>query len=292
MIFLTILFLALMEISLSFDNAVINAVVLKDMSPQWQLRFLTWGMPIAVGGMRLLLPILIVCASAGLSPEHSLQLAYYKPEEYAKALGAARTSIDAFGGTFLLLIWLSFLFEEKEIYWLHCIESKLPKFNASLIPFKIIIGIIIILETFFQLGIPAATGFGLYVGMEYFMGNRKAIRSGFAAFLYLELIDASCSFDGVVGAFVLTNNILYIALGLGIGALCIRVLTLHLVKGGVLKEYIYLEHGAHYAIGILGAIMLTDIYQPVPEPVTGMCGVSIIGLSLLSSWRKNQQNKA
>lgn len=272
-----------MEISLSFDNAIINAAVLKDMSPNWRRRFITWGMPIAVGGMRLLFPIVIVCLSAMLSPIHAIALAYSDPQQYAKLLSNARPIIDAFGGMFLLMIFLTFIFEEKEICWIKTIEEKLPRLGK--LEFKLAIILVVLLEITNQLGCIAFAGVFLYGLLRIFVKDHKTVHSGLGAFLYLEMIDASCSFDGVVGAFVLTNNILYIAVGLGIGAFCIRVLTLHLVKGGVLKEYIYLEHGAHYAIGILGAIMLMDIYHPVPEPVTGMCGISIIGLSLLSSWK-------
>lgn len=123
------------------------------------------------------------------------------------------------------------------------------------------------------------------------MGDRNAPRSGLGAFLYLEVLDASCSFDGVVAAFVLTNNIFYIMIGLGVGAFAIRSLTLYLVRGGTLKEFIYLEHGAHYAIGALATIMLLDIFYRVPEPITGMLGVSLIGLSLLSSRHESRRAK-
>lgn len=279
-----------MEISLSFDNAVINATVLKEMPKIWQTRFISWGMPIAVGGMRLLFPIVIVCLAAALTPVEAVMLAYNDPTQYAKLLGGARPAIDAFGGMFLLMIFLGFLFEEKEIYWIKFLEEKLPKVETW--QFKLSIPLIITLDITHHLGFVAFAGVFLYGLLHIFMGDHKTLKSGLGAFLYLEMIDASCSFDGVIGAFVLTNNILYIAIGLGIGAFCIRWLTLYLVKGGALKEYIYLEHGAHYAIGILGAIMLTDIYYPVPEPVTGMCGVSIIGLSWVCSWLKNRQKQA
>lgn len=288
MILLTILFLALMEISLSFDNVIINAAVLKNMEPRWQHRFLTWGMPIAVGGMRLLFPVAIVCFAASLSPYNAVLLAFNDPGSYAIALGSVRTTIDAFGGTFLLMIFLAFLFEEKEHYWFHWAESRLTKFGGIDTPCRIIIVLILGLECLKNLGAPATLAFGLYIVIQHFAGDEKAVRKGLGGFLYLELIDAICSFDGVIGAFVLTNNIFYIAIGLGIGAFFIRLLTLRLVKGGVLKEYIYLEHGAHYAIGALGLVMLIDIWHKVPEPVTGMCGISIIILAWISSWLKNK----
>ena len=89
-------------------------------------------------------------------------------------------------------------------------------------------------------------------------GKRLAVgRAAFFLFLYLELIDASFSFDGVVGAFAISQQIFVIAAGLGIGACYIRSLTVFLVRKGTLQEYIYLEHGAHWAIGAL-AVLLAD----------------------------------
>src|SRR3546814_8220417 len=50
----------------------------------------------------------------------------------------------------------------------------------------------------------------------------QVAKAGFGAFLYLEVLDASFSFDGVIGAFALSNNLFIIAIGLGIGALFVR----------------------------------------------------------------------
>ncbi len=97
----------------------------------------------------------------------------------------------------------------------------------------------------------------------------RPTRSGAAAFLYLEVLDASFSFDGVIGAFALSNNLFVIAIGLGIGAMFVRSLTIMLVERGTLTEYRYLEHGAFYAIIALGVIMFVKTVTPVPETVTG-----------------------
>lgn len=285
MVVLTILFLAFMEVSLSFDNAIINAGVLRNMAPIWRHRFITWGMPVAIFGMRFLFPVLIVCIVTNLTISETVRLAISSPEQYSAALASVRGSIDIFGGMFLLMIFLKFVCEGKDIYWLRPIEEKLANLGKlESIEIAIALSALAVISHYGQnIFIYGASGVILYILINSFMGERGNIKSGLSAFIYLEILDASCSFDGVIGAFVLTNNILYIMAGLGLGALAVRSLTLYLVKGGVLKEFIYLEHGAHYAIGTLAVIMLTDIFYPVPEPITGMIGMSLIGLSLVSS---------
>ena len=89
-------------------------------------------------------------------------------------------------------------------------------------------------------------------------------------FLYLEVLDASFSFDGVIGAFAITNDIVLMALGLGIGAMYVRSLTVYLVRQGTLDDYVYLEHGAHYAIGALAVILLVTIQYEINEIITGL----------------------
>jgi hypothetical protein len=110
-----------------------------------------------------------------------------------------------------------------------------------------------------------------------------AKRSGVMGFIYLEILDASFSFDGVIGAFAITQDIVIIMLGLTIGAMFVRSMTIYLVKKGTLDEYVFLEHGAHYAIGVLAFIMLISIVHHVPEIVTGLTGVAFIVVSLYSS---------
>ena len=88
-------------------------------------------------------------------------------------------------------------------------------------------------------------------------------KAAFFMFLYLEVLDASFSFDGVIGAFAITNDIVLMALGLGIGAMYVRSLTVYLVRQGTLDDYVYLEHGAHYAIGALAVILLD--HHPVRD---------------------------
>jgi hypothetical protein len=116
-------------------------------------------------------------------------------------------------------------------------------------------------------------------------------KAGFFLFLYLEVLDASFSFDGVIGAFAITADPIIIALGLGlIGAMFVRSITVYLVRKGTLAEYVYLEHGAHWAIGALALILLITVGDiHVHELVTGLIGIAFIGAAVLSSVRRNRK---
>jgi len=99
------------------------------------------------------------------------------------------------------------------------------------------------------------------------------------------VLDASFSFDGVIGAFAITNDVVIIMLGLAIGAMFVRSMTVFLVYKGTLQEFVYLEHGAHYAIGILALIMFASVHYHIPEWFTGLSGLAFILVSLWSSIR-------
>ena len=116
----------------------------------------------------------------------------------------------------------------------------------------------------------------------------QIVRSGFGGFLYLEVLDASFSFDGVIGAFALSNNMIVIALGLSVGAMFVRSMTVHLVRTGTLSQFRFLEHGAFWAIMALGVIMLISARYHINETITGLIGAILIGLSLWWSIRHNR----
>ncbi len=119
---------------------------------------------------------------------------------------------------------------------------------------------------------------------------KLAGKAAFMLFLYLEVIDASFSFDGVIGAFAITSDPIIIALGLGlIGAMFVRSLTVYLVRQGTLDEFEYLDHGAHWAIGSLAVILLVTITVPVNEVVTGLVGVVFIGAAFAGSVSRNRK---
>lgn len=295
--------LAILEISLSFDNAVVNATVLRDMSPKWRHRFITWGILLAVFGMRIVFPLAVVSLAAKVSPWQALLMATFKPDQYAQVMLSAHVALAGFGGAFLLMVALNFFFNaEKEIHWLKGLESffaRLGKVHATAIGLALLLIYVItrfIPDAHEQLTFLTAAVLGLitYVfvdGIGVFLklpveGRQHIERASAAMFIYLEVLDASFSFDGVVGAFALTSNLFVIAAGLGIGAMFVRSLTILLVEKETLSEFRYLEHGAFYAIWALAVLMVMDVFIAVPEVITGLIGAVIIGLSLYSSVKK------
>ncbi|WP_201557053.1 DUF475 domain-containing protein [Psychrobacter submarinus] len=309
--------LAVMEISLSFDNAVVNASVLKGWDDFWKMIFLTVGILIAVFGMRLVFPIVIVAVTADLGMMQVVDLALNNPEEYSARLMAHHAEISAFGGIFLLLVFLNFVFDDKDVHWFNWLESRLAKL-AKVDAMSVFIALIVLMiAVSFAAEAQAAAvliagvwGILVYLGVQVISGMLEGdleeeldsegnstgqatsaiMKGGIIGFLYLEVLDASFSFDGVIGAFAITNDVIVIMLGLAIGAMFVRSMTIFLVDKGTLDEFIYLEHGAHYAIGALAVIMLLSVKFHVPELITGLIGIAFIGWALLASlkYRKTE----
>ncbi|MFF9505450.1 DUF475 domain-containing protein [Streptomyces sp. NPDC014724] len=330
--------LSVLEISLSFDNAVVNAGILKKMNAFWQKIFLTVGVLIAVFGMRLVFPVVIVAITAKMGPIEAVDLSFTQPDRYQELVTDAHPAIAAFGGMFLLMIFLDFIFEDRDIQWLRWIERPLAKLG-KVDMLSVCIALIVLLvsaltfatnahqhggghadkaETVLLAGVAGLITYLIVGGLSGFFENRleeeeereaeaeeEARKSGkkisaialsgkaaFFMFLYLEVLDASFSFDGVIGAFAISNEIVLMALGLGIGAMYVRSLTVYLVRQGTLDDYVYLEHGAHYAIGALAVILLVTIQYQINEIITGLVGVVLIAWSFWSSVRRNKALEA
>ncbi len=303
--------LGVMEVSLSFDNAVVNASVLKTWDKFWQGLFLGVGIIIAVFGMRLLFPLVIVAQAADLGLVEVWNLALNDPNAYSTHLTNHHAEVAAFGGIFLLLVFLNFLLDdEKELHWLGHLEEKLGALGkVSSIAVMVAIGSLMasltMVEDAQKLVVLTSGLWGVltYVGVDVVSGllekeeNSSNVgdlvkRGGIGGFLYLEVLDASFSFDGVIGAFAITKDVVIIMLGLAIGAMFVRSLTVFLVKKGTLDEFVFLEHGAHYAIGILALIMLASMKFHIPEIFTGLVGVAFILASLWSSIRYRRKQEA
>jgi uncharacterized protein len=334
--------LSVLEISLSFDNAVVNATILVRMNAFWQKMFLSVGIIIAVFGMRLVFPLVIVGVTAKLNPVEAVRLALDggsidEPGTYAYLLHAAHPSIAAFGGMFLFMLFLDFIFEDRDIRWLTWIERPLAKIGkldqlsvvvalaaltASAELFAENVGTVMVSGALGIITYLLVNGLGELFEAEGHVtppdddeltgihGDAEQVdeslrdvapeparspsvvgvagRAAFFLFLYLEALDASFSFDGVIGAFAITQDIFIIATGLGVGAMYIRSLTVYLVRKGTLSDYVYLEHGAHWAIGALAVILLVTIRHEVPEVVTGLVGVGFIGAAFVSSLIRNR----
>ncbi len=296
--------LAVLEVSLSFDNAVVNAAVLKDMEKAWQHRFLTWGMVIAVFGMRIVFPLAIVAIAAGIGPIEALQLSLNRPDEYERIVSSAHLSIAGFGGSFLAMVGIKFFFDsDKEVHWIGTLERGMARFgNVDAFGLGLLLlalyGVsrLLPVEAAYQFVRAGILGIACYVAVEavghWLEGSEtdaagKVARAGLGGFLYLNVLDASFSFDGVIGAFALSNNMLIIALGLSIGAMFVRSLTIMLVEKGTLNEYEFLEHGAFWAILALAGIMLASARYAISETVTGLIGAVLIAASLLwSVWQR------
>lgn len=287
--------LVILEVTLSFDNAVVNAKVLKDMSPIWQRRFLTWGILVSVVGTRLVLPIFIVSIAAFISPIAITKLALFNPDEYAKLLSGVEGAIKSFGGAFLLMLSLKYFFDTaKEVHWISVIEKRLVKWgHIEAIEIAIALLVIFIIsffshdsvQTILRSGIVGIVLFTLTEGLTSGLGSgaKNLAKGGLALFLYLNLIDSAFSLDGVIGAFALTTSLSIIAVGLGIGAYFVRTLTVYLVHKKTLNKLKYLEHGAHWAIFGLALSMFASLIVHVPEVIIGTVGLGFIALSYFSS---------
>ena len=302
-----IVVLSVLEVSLSFDNAVVNASVLKEMDEIWQRRFLTWGIAFAVFGMRVIFPLAIVAIAAGLGPIETLNLSLNDPQRYEEIVSSAHVGIAGFGGAFLAMVGLKFFFDlDKDVHWIRIVEVQLARFAAlpaAEIALLLLVmwGISTMLDpadalTFLIAGILGLVTFIAVEGVNTILEMKAeaarlqgaVVRSGLGGFLYLNVLDASFSFDGVIGAFALSNNMIVIALGLSIGAMFVRSMTIHLVKQGTLAQYRFLENGAFWAIIALGLIMLFSAVVHIPETITGLIGAILIGLSLWWSVRHNR----
>ncbi|WP_028048653.1 DUF475 domain-containing protein [Cellulomonas sp. URHD0024] len=329
--------LGVLEVSLSFDNAVVNAKILEKMNAYWQKIFLTIGVAVAVFGMRLVFPLLVVGVTAHLNPSDAISLAMEKgdPEvagTYGYLLNQAHPQIAAFGGMFLLMLFLDFIFEDRDITWLSWLEKPLARIGKLDQLSVVVAGLALVVAAQTLADDPATVMVAGVLGIVTYIAvnglgtlfesddddenddatlpgihgdagqieravshgpselAKLAGRAAFFTFLYLEVLDASFSFDGVIGAFAITADPIIIALGLGfIGAMFVRSITVMLVRKGTLSEYVHLEHGAHWAIGALAVILLVSIGRHVDEIITGLVGVAFIGAAFLTSVLRNRR---
>ena len=306
----TALILAVLEISLSFDNAVVNATVIRKMDPVWKKRFLTWGILIAVFGMRLIFPVTIVGIVANINPIEAFKLSIQNPARYSELMTSTHLTVAAFGGMFLYMVFLHFFMnEEKEDHWVTFIEKPLVLLSQYK-GIELIVALLTLLSITSYLSAEVQKSFlvaGLW-GMITYMTvhsfsdwleekelmlqtGKSMLSAGFGMFLYLEILDASFSFDGVIGAFAITQSLVQIMIGLSIGAFFVRSLTLYLVEKNTLNQFRFLEHGAFYALGALAMMMLLDSFFHIPEWMTGLTGAIILAFSILWSFHVDRKSR-
>ncbi len=294
---LIILGLVVFEVISGVDNAVINAHVLKTMSPKWRKIFLFWGIITAVFIVRGLLPLLIVWLSA---PEIGFMGAIQsviKSSPQASQLVEERKGVIFIGaGVFLLLLYLHWLFlEKKDPYF---VPDKLikPQHGVWFFGFTaiILVALLYLSRSSFYLMLSAAIGNAVFFIMYGFreqaekqeerLQDEKTNLSDFSKLMYLEVLDASFSFDGVLGAFAFTTSIPLIIIGNGIGALVVRQLTVMGIEK--VGQYKWLKNGAMTSIGILGLFMILKSFNiSIPEYLPTLTTIGLVGLTFWSSRR-------
>lgn len=295
--------LACLETSVSLDNAVVNAAVLRVMRPVWRMIFLTVGIAVAVFGMRILFPVLITSVVGGVPMAEAWSIATTQPERYQALMEESHVSVMGFGGMFLLMVALTyFLNENKETHWVPWIEELLMRAgsveNAAA---SLAIGVVLATLPFipqaskYPFLVSALAGFAVHAlidVLKHLVGGsdilEAAAKNGLVGFVYLEILDSSFSFDGVVAAFALTNKFWLIALGLGIGALFVRSTTVYLVDRGTLEHFVYLEPAAFWAIGFLVAVMFASAaghHLPGGEVTTALTSLAILLAGVITSIR-------
>jgi len=291
---LVIIGLALFETVSSIDNAVINAQVLATMSKRAKRWFLTYGLIIAVFLIRGLLPFFIIwMANPGIGPVGALSATFSSDLSIRQSIEASAPLLLIGGGTFLLLLFFHWLFLEKKNFGLageQFIFSKGVWFYA--VVSILLTGLVwLSLQVHPFMAFSAAVGSAAFFITNGFKENAKTAEkellsgngsSDLSKLLYLEVIDATFSIDGVVGAFAFTLSVLLIFIGSGIGAYVVREITLRNVEK--IQKYKYLENGAMYSIFFLGCVMVLDSFGfAIPEWVTPLVTISIISVFFYKS---------
>ena len=297
-ILLTIFGLALFETVSSIDNAIINAEVLSTMSQKARRWFLVWGLLIAVFLVRGLLPWLIVwIATPGIGPIEALVASFSGDRHVMEAIEASAPLLLSAGGTFLLFLFCHWLFLEEKTYGLPGERF----FHQRGLWFYAAVSILLCGLVWLAVHTDPLLAFGCVIGSTAFFITHgfkqqaehaerhlsSSTKSDFAKILYLEVIDATFSVDGVLGAFAFTLSVPIILLGNGLGALIVRKLTMSNIER--VKKYVFLKNGAMYSVLGLGVVMMLDAFGVhVPTWATPVMTFVIIGFFFQKSiWHKS-----
>lgn len=304
--------LTIVEIAVSFDNAIVNASKLSTMNAFWRRMFLTLGMLIAVGFMRLYFPIQIVSIVGDIPLTTAFDLAFTDQNQFAQILVSSHTVVAGFGGAFLMMVFMEyFVNAEKEVHWIPGIEHFLTRMDEKVEAIQAVLVLVAAytVSTFMDHGgqeffNAALIGVGVFIMVDALKraleavdealarGTYAFLAGGLGTFIYLEVLDASFSFDGVIAAFAISKSILIVGAGLGIGALFVRSMTIMLVEQGTLSEFCYLEHGAFWAIGGLSGFMFAGALIHIPEwVIAGTSAVLILASFAHSVYARKQMVK-
>ena len=310
--------LSVVEVAVSFDNAVVNATHLHRMNAFWRKMFLTIGILVAVIGMRFYLPLQIVSVIGDISLADSLSLAINDGDKFAALIKESADSVHGFGGAFLLMVALVFFVDhEKDNHWIPFLEKPLQYLGQ--LSAKLHLNVIKVVETAITLGLAglvwhitnsdkffyaAVAGVVVFYAIDIVKhlieklderlqtSKAKWIAGGLGTFIYLEILDASFSFDGVIAAFAISNNLFVIAAGLGVGALFVRSMTIMLDETGTLKTFRFMENGAFIAILILAVTMFVNLFFHLPEWFVAVTSVLSIGGATYHSWKLDKKEAA
>ncbi len=295
---LIVLGLSLFETISSIDNAVINAEVLRTMSQKARRWFLFWGILFAVFIIRGLLPwIIIWVTNPQLGFMGSLTATFSSDPLVVEAVEASAPILLMGGGIFLLFLFFYWLFLEPKVYGLH--GEKF--FERQGVWFYAVVSIILSVLVWYSMKRNPLIAFGAVVGStaffithgfkqnaekaEHEMLHGKGSLSDVAKIMYLEVIDATFSIDGVLGAFAFTLSIPLILLGNGLGAIMVRKLTVSNIER--VKKYKYLKNGAMYSILFLGMIMVADAFGVhIPAWVSPVVTFVVLGYFFYRSWKE------
>ncbi len=288
--------LIVFEVVNSVDNAIVNASVLKTMGKLWRKRFLLIGILTSVFLVRFLLPLVIVWISVPTISGPDLFLAFTGQSEVAaNAIELQKPLILMFGAVFLLFLYFHWLFLEKKepLYIERFIKEKHGVwFFAFAALFLVVVMYLARSNPMVMLAaaIGSATFFIVYGLRQTAEANERRLVEGssglsdFSKFVYLEVLDTTFSFDGVIGAFAFTINLLLIFIGIGIGALVVRELTVKSIES--IAKYKYLKNGALTSIGFLGLFMLIESFNiDLPSYVPILITFIVIGSALYMSLR-------
>jgi uncharacterized protein len=294
---LSVLGLCVFEVVSSLDNAVVNAEVLSTMDKKWRKWFLIWGIFFSVFLVRGLLPWLIVwLANPSVGPIGALTATFSNDPQIKEALERSAPLLLMGGGMFLLFLFFHWLFLEPKKFGL-AVEGF---FHRQAVWFFAIVSIGLTVIIWYALKKDPMLAFAASIGSSVFfithgfkehaqrieveMKDNKGM-SDISKLLYLEVLDATFSIDGVIGAFAFTMSVPIIILGNGLGAMVVRELT---IKGvDKIKHYPYLKNGAMYSIFFLGVMMLVHSFGiHVPEYIAPIITFVVIGFFLWKSIRE------
>jgi len=298
---ITTLGLCLFEVISSVDNAVVNANILGTMPHKYRKIFLFWGLLFAVFAVRGLLPFVIVwMANPSLGIGQVIGAAFSGSPEMGVYLEHSKPLLLLGGGIYLFFVFLSWLFLEEKKYaflaegfihrqgvWFYALASLL---TTTVVYFS--------LQQNPIMALAATIGVSAFFITDGFKKNAEEKEkklmdpsmSAWSKIVYLEVLDASFSIDGVIGAFAFTVSVPLIILGNGLGALVVRELT---IKGiDLITKFAYLKNGAMYAIGVLGAMMTLESFgREFPFWLAPLMMVLLLGFFLSLSERAPRQHK-